>query len=116
MAGEEAGGSTRGEHGLSSADHVQEPNCPKSSGSSGKGWGCVGHGGQEHPVVAVQGTAWKKAGAKAGRPFGGSRHRQQRSDGSSFKLAPNAFLAQHLAWHRVDPVHIVTEMKHLLKE
>lgn len=27
-AGEEAGGSTWGEHGLSSVDRVQEPNCP----------------------------------------------------------------------------------------
>lgn len=35
--------------GLSSADGVQEPNCPKSGGSSGEGWGCMGHGGQERP-------------------------------------------------------------------
>ena len=63
---------------------------PKSSGSSGKGWGCMGHGVKSILVAAVQGTAWKKAVVKAGRSFRGSRHRQQRSDGSSFILAPNA--------------------------
>lgn len=45
MAGEEAGGSTWGEHGLSSADHVQDPNCPEKQREQWQGLGLHGSRG-----------------------------------------------------------------------
>lgn len=91
--GEAAGGSTWGEHGLSPADHVQEPNLPLKAVGAVAEVGSVGVtrpslGLKTGTLAAVQGTAWKKAGVKTGRSL--------RSDGSSFTLGPQC-LVQRLA-------------------
>lgn len=88
---------------------------PKSGGSSGKGWGCMGHGGQEHPCGSSARHSLEEGCSESRQILQRQSPQAAAKWWKLFHPGPQC-LAQHLAWHRVNPLYIVTEMKHLLKE